>query len=325
MHTKTDSEVTSLVLSTPPNSPPPAHNRPTYFVLSPSHDPDVDKLSLPASSPPTSPPHRFAISSSPILDHSRESSSTTRFSASDLKHTAAATPARAHWRKLPHFSPHPSYSSSHSHLNDADDDDGRYYDSPLPAKCYVLLFLLGFVFLFSLFSLILWAASQPYKPRISIKSVVIESYKVQAGVDLTGVPTKMLSIKSTVKIAFRNPATFFGVHVSSTPLELYYYDLKIATGHMEEFYESRKSGRVVTTAVKGTQVPLYGGGSTLSSRGTGGALAEVPLNLTMVVRARANVLGELVKSKFYRHVWCSLVLKETRLGKPLHYACQYHD
>ncbi|KAH7663361.1 Late embryogenesis abundant protein LEA-2 subgroup domain-containing protein [Dioscorea alata] len=321
MHTKTDSEVTSLVLSTPTHSPPPSHHQPPYFVLSPSH-PDIDKLSLPASSPPTSPPrhHRFAISSSPILDHSRESSSTTRFSAS-LKHISATT----HWHKLPHFSPHyPSSSSSHSHLNDAG-DDGDHYDSPLPAKCYVLLFILGFVFIFSLFSLILWAASQPYKPHISIKSVVIESYKVQAGVDLTGVPTKMLSIKSTVKIAFHNPATFFGVHVSSTPLQLYYSDLKIASGQMEEFYESRKSGRVVMVAVKGMQVPLYGGGSTLSSRGAGEASAEVPLNLTLVVRARANVLGELVKCKFYRHVWCSFVLKETRLGKPLHYVCRYHD
>lgn len=50
--------------------------------------------------------------------------------------------------------------------------------------------------------------------------------------DLTGVPTKMLSINSTVKIAFRNPATFFGVHVSSTPLVLFYYDLKIASGNV---------------------------------------------------------------------------------------------
>lgn len=62
--------------------------------------------------------------------------------------------------------------------------------------------------------------------------MVFRSYDIHAGTDLTGVPTKMLSINSTVRIAFRNPATFFGVHVSSTPLEIYFSDLKIATGYV---------------------------------------------------------------------------------------------
>ena len=97
---------------------------------------------------------------------------------------------------------------------------------------------------------------------------------------------------------------------------------------MQEFYESRKNGRVVSVSVSGSQVPLYGGGSSLNSGSSGGGPALVPLDLTFVVRARANVLGKLVKSKFYRHVHCSLHLREKRLGKPvlnLKKACEYHD
>ncbi|ONK55979.1 uncharacterized protein A4U43_C10F2900 [Asparagus officinalis] len=147
--------------------------------------------------------------------------------------------------------------------------------------------------------------------------------------DQTGVPTEMLSLNSTVKIKFRNTATFFGVHVSSTPLELYYDDLKVASGQMKEFYESRKSGRVVSVSVSGTQIPLYGGGSSLNSGPTeNGAPVAVPLDLTFAIRARAHVLGKLVKSKFYRHVHCTLHLRGKRLGKPvagIKKACEYRD
>lgn len=97
---------------------------------------------------------------------------------------------------------------------------------------------------------------------------------------------------------------------------------------MKEFYQPRKSGRVVSVAAVGMQVPLYGGGSSIDNGSNEGAPAVVPLDLTFVVRARAHVLGKLVKSKFYRHVRCSLYLREKRLGKPvlnLNKACEYHD
>lgn len=47
-------------------------------------------------------------------------------------------------------------------------------------------------------------------------------------------PTDMLTLNSTVKIFYRNPSTFFGVHVTSTPLELHYFDLKVASGHVSD-------------------------------------------------------------------------------------------
>lgn len=42
----------------------------------------------------------------------------------------------------------------------------------------------------------------------------------------------MFSLNSTVKISYRNPATFFAVHVTSTPWELHYFQLKIASGQV---------------------------------------------------------------------------------------------
>lgn len=42
-------------------------------------------------------------------------------------------------------------------------------DDGAQVRFYVLCFLLSFVVLFSLFSLILWAASLSYKPRIIVK------------------------------------------------------------------------------------------------------------------------------------------------------------
>ena len=39
----------------------------------------------------------------------------------------------------------------------------------LPRRCYVLAFVLGFSILFSIFSLILWGASKPMKPQITLK------------------------------------------------------------------------------------------------------------------------------------------------------------
>lgn len=53
---------------------------------------------------------------------------------------------------------------------------------------------------------------------------------IQAGTDSTGVPTDMISLNSTVTFAFRNRATFFGVHVESTPLDLSFSQLTIANG-----------------------------------------------------------------------------------------------
>ncbi|KAJ3680455.1 hypothetical protein LUZ60_016733 [Juncus effusus] len=268
-----------------------------YYVMSPS------------STPNASPVHHYQI------HHSREST-TGRFSGS-LKNGGGGLP----WQKLPHGGAEPSCGDLEEEEEEEEKDGGS------PVRCYACV-LVSFVLVFMLFSLILWGASKSYKPIIHIKSMVFESYNIQAGMDYTGVPTKMMTLNSTVRIVFYNPATFFGIHVSSSPLSLFFYDLPVASGHMGEFYQRRKSGRILNIAVSGNQIPLYGGGSTLMSRSSGPSSAVVPLNLTFVMRARAHVLGYLVKSKFYRRVKCSLYLRERRLGKPIRniaVACEYHE
>ncbi|XP_042507002.1 uncharacterized protein LOC122083311 [Macadamia integrifolia] len=292
MHAKSDSEVTSLDASSPPRSP----RRPLYYVQSPSQN-DVEKMSYGSS--PLGSPHHYH--SSPI-HHSRESS-TTRFSAS-LKNPRNVTA----WKKI-----HREIEEG----EDEDDVDASSKGSGEVARFYVICFVFSFVVLFTMFSLILWGASKPYKPKISIKSMVFESFNIQAGMDNSGVPTDMMSLNSTVKIWFRNPATFFGVHVTSTPLELYYYQLKLATGYMEKFYQSRKSQRMITVIVKGSQVPMYGGVSNVNGGKQDQTSLAVPLNLTFLVRSRAYVLGKLVKPKFYRSIRCAVTLHGSLLGKPL--------
>lgn len=95
---------------------------------------------------------------------------------------------------------------------------------------------------------------------------------------------------------------------------------------MKQFYESRKSQRTVVTVVSSHQVPLYGGVSVLNNARVHLNTVAVPLNLTFVVRSRANILGQLVKSKFYRKIRCLVTLRGNKLGKPLDATnlCTYH-
>ena len=62
------------------------------------------------------------------------------------------------------------------------------------------------------------------------QSVVFDQFVIQAGADVSGVATSMVSMNCSVKLTFRNTATFFGVHVATTPLDLSYYQLTLATG-----------------------------------------------------------------------------------------------
>ncbi|KAL2476921.1 Late embryogenesis abundant protein [Forsythia ovata] len=300
MHAKSDSEVTSIEASTPPRSP----RRPLYYVQSPSHSQhDLEKMSY-GSSPFGSPTHHYHCSP---IHHSRESS-TSRFSAS-LKNPRNAVSG---WRRI---------QRKYDEMGDEEDNEERNVEDDRSdggnLRFFVVCFLFSFVVLFTVFSLILWAASVPYKPKIIVKNIAFENFNVQAGMDGTGVPTDMLTLNSTVKILYRNTATFFGVHVTSTPIEFHYFDLKLASGHMKKFYQSRKSQRTVIALVQGYQVPLYGGIPVLS--GAKGHLesVSVPLNLTFVMRSRAYILGRLVKPKFYRSILCEVTLRSNHLGKPV--------
>ncbi|XP_042506077.1 uncharacterized protein LOC122082520 [Macadamia integrifolia] len=313
MHAKTNSEVTSMTASSPPRSPP--RGRPVYYVQSPSRDShDGEKTngsvhSTPVISPMGSPPH----SHSSVGRHSRESS-TSRFSGFLKTGSGKILPNDA--GRGSHRKGHKPWKEPFDAIEEEGllDEDGT--KKGLPRRCYLLAFVLGFIFLFSLFSLILWGASKPQKPIVTMKSITFDHFSVSAGSDASGVATEMASMNSTVKFTFRNTATFFGVHVTSTPLDLTYYQLTVGTGTMNYFYQSRKSQRTVAVVVSGNQIPLYGGGASLSSSG-GNLTTPVSLKLDFKVRSRAYVLGQLVKPKFYRNIDCSIIFDPKKLQVPL--------
>ncbi|XP_062101642.1 uncharacterized protein LOC133807371 [Humulus lupulus] len=307
MHAKTDSEVTSLAASSPTRSP----RRHVYYVQSPSRDShDGEKTttsfhSTPVISPMGSPPH----SHSSVGRHSRESSS-TRFSGSLKPGSRKISPNDAarggstkdqkQWKEC-------AVIEEEGLLEAEDRQKG------LPRRCYVLAFILGFFVLFSFFSLILWGASKPMKPKITVKSIKFDQFKIQAGSDFTGVATDMISMNASLKLTFRNTGTFFGVHVTSTPLDLSYSEITVASGTIKKFYQSRKSQRSLSIPIMGTKIPLYGSGASLSSS-TGTTTLPVKLKLYFVVRSRAYVLGKLVKPRFNKHIQCNVTYDPKRLN-----------
>ncbi|KAJ1389098.1 hypothetical protein SESBI_38554 [Sesbania bispinosa] len=243
MLAKTDSEVSSLSQSSPARSP----RRPVYYVQSPSRDSshDGEKTtnsfhSSPLQSPLGSPPHSHSNSS--LGPHSRESAS-TRFSGSRKSN---ASNRKGPWR--------PWKDQFHAIEEEGLLDPHDATQHGFPRRCYFPAFVVGFVVLFSFFSLILWAASRPQKPAISLK--------------------------------------------------------------MPKFYQSRKSQRSIRVMVKGSHIPLYGGGASLSSI-NGAPVDPVPLTLSVMVRSRAYVLGKLVKPKFYKKIECTLVMDPKKMGKAI--------
>ncbi|GMJ08001.1 hypothetical protein HRI_004469300 [Hibiscus trionum] len=175
-------------------------------------------------------------------------------------------------------------------------------------RCYFLAFVLGFFVLFTAFSLILWGASRPQKPKITMKSISFNKFRVQAGADFSGVSTEMVSMNCRVTLTYQNTATFFGVHVTSTPLDL--------TGSMRQFYQSRKSQRSLIVTMKGSHIPLYGEGANLASL-NGAPTQPVPLTLNFMVRSMAYVLGRLVKPKFYKRVQCWVTMDPKEMDKAI--------
>lgn len=163
MLAKTDSEVSSLSQSSPARSP----RRAVYYVQSPSRDSSHDGekttnsfQSSPLQSPSGSPPHSHSNSS--LGPHSRESAS-TRFSGS--RKSNAANRNKGPWR--------PWKDNFHAIEEEGLLDPNGDEQQGLPRRCYFLAFVVGFALLFSVFSLILWGASRPQKPAITVKVLFI--------------------------------------------------------------------------------------------------------------------------------------------------------
>ncbi|KAJ6696270.1 LATE EMBRYOGENESIS ABUNDANT PROTEIN GROUP 2 [Salix koriyanagi] len=155
-----------------------------------------------------------------------------------------------------------------------------------------------------------------------LQSLVVNNFYVGEGSDSSGVPTKMLTLNGSLRMSVYNPATIFGIHVSSTPINLVYSEIPIATGQLKKYYQPRKSHRTVSMIIEGNKVPLYGAGSSLTFAQTG---IVIPLTLKFEIRSRGNVVGKLVRTKHRRQISCPLVI-DSSSSKPIKFkknTCTY--
>ncbi|XP_019191926.1 PREDICTED: uncharacterized protein LOC109186414 isoform X2 [Ipomoea nil] len=166
----------------------------------------------------------------------------------------------------------------------------------------LLIGFAGFSLFFACFCFIVWSASRPYKTL----ALNVHSFYYGQGSDHTGVPTRLLTVNCSLRMATHNPATFFGIHVSSTAVNLKYSQLTVATGEVDEYYQPSKSHKELTVRLHGHKVPLYGTGTSFVDLDNKGG---VPLKLDFEMRSHGYLIGNLVKTKHTRHVSCSLIIK----------------
>ncbi|KAK2970980.1 hypothetical protein RJ640_027461 [Escallonia rubra] len=304
IHAKSESDVTSLAPSSPTS--PKRHQPPAYYVQSPSRDShdDGDKSS---TMHPT--PTNYNSSSSPMDSPSHPSTFFGRHSqASSASRVSGAFRKRNEWR--------------HCNVIDEEGDCDDFGDQGYMRRCQFWMAVLGFGVVFGLFCLVIWGASRPFKAQVSVKSLTVNNFYSGEGSDFSGVPTKLLTVNCSVKMVIHNPATFFGIHVSSSSVNLMYTQLKVASGQLKRYYQRRKSHRTVSVNLEGNKVPLYGAGASFGASDNGGG---VPLKLVFEIRSRGNVVGKLVKSKHRRHVACYLVIvsRGTKTIKFKENSCTY--
>ncbi|KAE8718397.1 Detected protein of confused Function [Hibiscus syriacus] len=302
LSTKSESDITSLAPSSPSRSP----KRPVYYVQSPSRDShDGDKSSTTQPSPMESPSHPSSVGR-----HSRNSSA-SRFSGIFRSSSGRKGSRKRNdkgWPECGVIMEEGSYD--------------EFEDKAFTRRFQALIALFTFVVLFTVFCLIIWGASRPYKAEIVVRSFAVHNVFVGEGSDFSGVPTRMLTINGTLKMTVYNPATIFGIHVSSDPVYLAYSEINVAAGQLK-YYQPRKSRRTVSIVLEGEKVPLYGAGSSLTFTQNGAA--EVPLMLKFEVRSRGNVVGKLVKTRHRKQISCPLVIDsvKTKLIKFKKDECSY--
>uniref|UniRef100_A0A5B7A5I0 Late embryogenesis abundant protein LEA-2 subgroup domain-containing protein n=1 Tax=Davidia involucrata TaxID=16924 RepID=A0A5B7A5I0_DAVIN len=304
MHTKSESDITSL----DPSSP----SRQVYYVQSPSRDSqDGDKSSTMQATPNYNSP--MESPSHPSFGRHSRNSSASRFSGIFRSSSGRKGSRKRNDKGWPECN-----VILEEGKYDELDDDKRF-----TRRFQALMALLSFVLLFTVFCLIIWGAGRPYKAEVSVKSLAVNNIYIGEGSDSTGVPTKMLTVNGSLRMSIYNPATFFGIHVSSTPVNLIYSEITVATGQLKKYFQPRKSHRPVSVNLEGTKVPLYGAGSSLVAVSNNGV--EVPLTLQFEIRSRGEVVGKLVKTRHRRQISCPLVVDSTST-KPIKFkknSCTY--
>ncbi|OIW03815.1 hypothetical protein TanjilG_30091 [Lupinus angustifolius] len=303
---KSESDITSLAPSSPSRSP----KRPVYYVQSPSRDShDGDKLSSMHATPISNSP--MESPSHPSFGRHSRNSSASRFSGIFRSSSGRKGGKKRNEKGWPEC--------------DVILEEGSYgeYDKGYTRRFQALIAVFTFVVLFTVFCFIIWGASRPYKTEVTVKSLTVQNLYVGEGSDFSGVITKMMTVNVSLRMNIYNPATFFGIHVHSTPINLVFSDISVATGELKKYHQPRKSHRIVSVNVEGNKVPLYGAGSSITLSQTGDV--EVPLTLKFQIRSRGNVVGKLVRTKHSKEITCPLIMNSSE-SKPIKFkknSCTY--
>ncbi|CAN6445628.1 unnamed protein product [Victoria cruziana] len=285
----TDSEETSFGESSPSRSP----QQPVYYVDSPSGDSHYGEKTSMSSTPVLSPAESPGRTSTAYRSSTgcRSPTSGRRSSTSSRMRVSVKTGASMVATNEIHDNCASGKSDElwpRSTISTIEEEglleEEEVQETGSRRNFYFFLFLLCIFILLSFSSLFLWGAARPQKPTITMKSISFQSFYLQAGSDASGVPTIMLSLNSTVTLVYHNTATFFGVHVSSSPFNLCYSELNVATGCIGNFYQRRRSKRTL----------------------------------------RVQLQGRLVRHRFSVEVQCSIIMDPTKLrtSLSLHSSCQ---
>ncbi|ANM63973.1 unnamed protein product [Arabidopsis thaliana] len=294
MYPKSDSDVTSLDLSSP--------KRPTYYVQSPSRDSDKSSsvaLTTHQTTPTESPSHPSIASRV-----SNGGGGGFRWKGRRKYHGGIWWPA-----------------------DKEEGGDGRYedlYEDNRGVSIVTCRLILGVVATLSIFFLlcsVLFGASQSSPPIVYIKGVNVRSFYYGEGSDNTGVPTKIMNVKCSVVITTHNPSTLFGIHVSSTAVSLIYSrQFTLANARLKSYHQPKQSNHTSRINLIGSKVPLYGAGAELVASDNSGG---VPVKLEFEIRSRANIVGNLVKSRHRKHLSCFFFISSynTTFVKFTHKTC----
>ncbi|KAF3489814.1 hypothetical protein F2Q69_00055765 [Brassica cretica] len=129
-----------------------------------------------------------------------------------------------------------------------EEDDGDR-DRGVPRRYYVLAFIVGFFILFGLFSLILYGAAKPQKPKITVKSITFETLKIQAGQDAGGHSSSYIS---AVVFRFRLSSPALSIDISdalsvdSGVNNIYYF----CQAPREDYFQRAKPYKVHPTTAR---------------------------------------------------------------------------
>jgi len=314
MHAKSESDVTSLAASSPPRSPKRgggAAGTGNYYVQSPSRDSAHDggggggyKSSSMQATPVYASPNESP--SHPSYGRHSRASSVSRFSgilrggSGRKPHDIKAVNAKG-WPECSVIEEEGSYEGL----------EGG--DSGLSLRCKILLGFLTFVLLFTVLCLIIWGAARPYEPDVIVKSIALDNFYAGEGTDHSGVPTKMVTLNCSLNLVVYNPASMFGIHVTSGPVRLLYSEIAIGVGQVRKYYQPRKSHHHVSAIIHGQKVPLYGAGGALTLSSNGGS---VPLTVDFELISRGYVIGKLVRVTHKVHITCKITV-DSKTTRPI--------